>query len=291
MTVANVTQGINASAMLIDLRISQWTARKLDKRATAQATRDAGAEDGSGSFYKTLVNSEYLDQIKKLTTKIRTYHYQMTLPWSDAGPRVLPADAYLEYQQQMQTYKSEFEQTVDAFLQDYPAARQEARRILGSLFDDEDYPPTEVVAEKFRMGYSVLPIPAADDFRVSLAGDEVDAIKQEINQHNEALLAKTMQEVYERILKVAESFVDRLGTEDKIFRNSLVENARTLRDLLPKFNLTQDPKLEELAEKMDKLCEYEPDQLRANWGTKQEVHAAAVEIKSDLLDFFNGEFK
>lgn len=291
MTVANVTEGINASAMLIDLRISQWTARKLDKRATAQATRDAGAEEGSGSFYKTLVNSEHLDQIKKLTTKIRSYHYTMTLPWSDAGPRVLPADAYLEYQQQMQTYKSEFDQTVDAFLQDYPVARQEARRILGALFDEEDYPPTEVVAQKFRMGYSVTPIPTADDFRVELAGDEVKAIKDEIQQHNEALLAKTMQDVYERILKVAEAFVDRLGAEDRIFRNSLVENARTLRDLLPKFNLTHDPKLMELAEKMDKLCEYEPDQLRANWGTKQEVHAAAVEIKSDLLDFFKGEFQ
>jgi len=284
--------------MLIDLRISQWTARKLDKKVTAQVARDAGVytdangfSNNVGSYYKTLVDSEYLDKIKKHVNAIRAYHYKMTLPWSDAGPRVLPADAYMDYAYEMQGMKAEFEQTVDAFLADYPAARQEARRILGSLFNEEDYPPTEVVAEKFRIGYSVLPIPSADDFRVGLAEDEVSAIRADIQQANEALLAQTMREVYSRIYKVAESFIDRLGEEDKVFRDSLVENARSLRDLLPKFNLTNDPKLNELAEKLDKLCEHDPNQLRHNWGTKQEVHAAAVDIKSDLMDFFGGKFQ
>lgn len=292
MTTATVTtKGIDASAMLIDLRISQWTARKMDKKTSAKVTLDAGAAAGSGAYYKTLVSSDHLEAIKKKVNVVRAYHYQMTLPWSDAGPRILPADAYMEYAQTMQEHRIEFDALTREFLDEYPLARQEARRILGTLFDETDYPQVEAVALKFRMGYEVMPMPTAQDFRVNLAEDEVAMLRADIEQRTSAILAQSMRDVYERILKVTEAFVDRLGDEDKIFRNSLVENARTLRHLLPKFNLTGDPKLEELAAKMDKLCEYEPEQLRSSFGARTETHRAAVEIKKDLMDFFNGEFQ
>lgn len=289
MTTATITtKGIDASAMLIDLRISQWTARKMDKKTSAQVSRDAGAADGSGAYYKTLVSSEHLEAIKKKVNVVRAYHYQMTLPWSDSGPRILPADAYMDYAATMQNHRMEFDGLVREFLADYPLARQEARRILGTLFDDSDYPQTEVVAGKFRMGYEVMPMPTAADFRVDLAQDELDMLREDIEARTSAILANSMRDVYERIMKVTESFVDRLGEEDNIFRNSLVENARTLRDLLPKFNLTKDPKLTELAEKMDALCEYEPEQLRNNFGARADTHKAAVGIKKDLMDYFGG---
>lgn len=292
MSIASVTQsGLDTSAMLVDLRISQWTARKLDKKVSNRVAAEAGVDSRAGSYYKTLVSSDHLDSIKKKVTAVRSYHYLMTLPWSDAGPRVLPVDAYFDYQQTMQDHRAEFDALVQAFLEDYPFARQEAQRILGSLFDEEDYPPTDVVAAKFRMHYDVTPMPTAGDFRVSLAEDEVERLRKDIEERQNAILAKSMRDVYERILKVTESYVDRLGQEDNIFRNSLVENAKTLRDLLPKFNLTQDPKLDELAKRMDELVKYSPDQLRSNFGARTETHKAALEIKKDLMAFFSGEFQ
>lgn len=292
MTTATITtSGIDASAMLIDLRISQWTARKLDKKTSAKVSQDAGAEAGSGAYYKTLVSSGHLESIKKKVNQVRSYHYQMTLPWSDSGPRILPADAYMEYAATMQDYRMEFDTLVREFLAEYPLARQEARRILGSLFDESDYPHVDAVANKFRMGYEVMPMPTAQDFRVNLAEDELSMLREDIEARTSAILAQSMRDVYDRVLKVAEAFVDRLGEEDKVFRNTLVENARTLRDLLPKFNLTNDPKLNELADKMDALCEYEPEQLRSNFGARSETHKAALDIKKDLMDFFGGEFQ
>lgn len=289
MAIASVTEKkLDQSAMLINLKISQWTARKLDKKTSAKVARDAGIAADRGSYYKTLVGGDTIAAIKTKANEIRSYHYRMTLPWADDGPRLLPAMAYFEYMQQMQEFGDQYHSLVREFVDEYPMAREEAKRLLGSLFDEADYPDTQSVAGKFDMDITVMPMPTSGDFRVDLSEEEVERVRADITRRTEAVLAESMKEVYDRILKVTEAFVDRLGDEDKVFRNSLVENARSLHSLLPKFNLTNDPKLNELAERMEMLCKHDPDELRKDPRVRAETHKAARHMKKDLMDFLSG---
>jgi len=286
------THNVEHKAMLVKLKISKWTARKLDKKTSERVAAESGIDPRRGSYYKTLVGGDTIESIKKKATEIRTYHYKMTLPWSDEGPRILSSELYFEYMEEMQRLRTEYDQLVEQFVREYPYAREEAKRMLGSLFDPEDYPSTDEVASKFGVHLEVHPLPSGDDFRVNLSEDEVQRIQREIEERTNATLQSSMEEVYERVQKVVEAFEDRLQEEGTIFRDSLVNNARELVALLPKFNLTGDEKLNEMARRMEEqLCQYTPDQLRNNERARRDTYDAARNIKSDLLGFFNGEMQ
>lgn len=289
--MTNETNTIDAKAMLATLKISQWTARKLDKKTTERVAQENGIDPKKGSYYKTLIGSERLDEIKRKTNELRTYHYRMTLPWSDEGPRVLAADAYFEYMQEVGRLRGEFDALVNQFVQEYPYAREEARRMLGSLFDETDYPPTDQVEDKFSVAIDIKPLPTGEDFRVSLSEEEVARVRQQIEQQTQAQIQSSMEAVYDRISKVIDQYIDRLEGEKTIFRDSLVENAQELARLLPSFNLTNDPGLNQLADRIQRdLCKFQPDDLRKDKDARREAFNSARDIKSELLETLGGSY-
>lgn len=286
---ALTTPSINTRALLVDLRISQWTARKIDKTATEQVAQANGIDKSVGTYYKSVINGKALEPIKQLVNAARAYHYKMTLPWADSGPRVLSSVAYFEYMGEMQTYATQFETEYKNFEQQYAYHRVEAQRKLGPLFNDSEYPDLNTLADKFSFDLRVTPLPMADDFRVELGDDEVEKLRATIKAQTEAVVGEAVKDVYVRALDVVEAFVDRLSEEDKVFRDSLVTNAQELVATMPKLNFTGDPALAALCERMkETLCQHEPAILRNNVSARKATHEAALAVKKDLLDFFGG---
>lgn len=294
-TTNNDLQGINdvhSCAMLVDLRIRQWTGRKKDRKVSRKVAQDHSVAEHVGSYYKSLVDGSLLKPVQQITNGARAYHYQMTLPWFDQGARALSSAAYFEYKRTMNDYQEQYERAVETLLQSYPLAREEARRMLGSLFDDTEYPTLDRLAEKFDFAVDLFPLPKGDDFRCALGVDEVSAIRRSIEDQTNGMMQRAVNDVYRRIEQVLGSFVDRLGGDDKkIFRDSLVENARELVDTLPALNITGDPEIETLTTRMrDTLCRYDADVLRNSASAKKEVYQGAQAMKSDLDAFLGGAF-
>jgi hypothetical protein len=280
--------------MLANLRVSQWTARKLDKRVSGEVAKSHNVQANVGAYYKSVLpttdaNGENtaIERIKRLVTEARTYHYKLTLPWFDSGARVLSAAAYFDYMQQMQGFKHRFEEGVTSFVYDYPFEREEAKLRLGTLFNDDDYPPLDRVAERFSFALDIMPIPMGTDFRCDIGDEEAEKIRSEIEKATLATAQRAVTEVYKRVASVVEAFACRLQFEDTRFEKSLVGNAVELVDLLPKLNFTGDPTLAALGKTIkEKLCVHEVDELRNNLAARRETYGAALEIKKDLAAFF-----
>lgn len=280
---------ISGRAMLADLRISRWTARKLDRRATSEVAKNHQLQSQSGRYYKTLIEGAAFDNTNDIATKARAYHYRMTLPWSDVGPRVLANEAYFEYAIQMQDFGQQFQTSVDALLTEYPYYREEAKRLLGSLFNEDDYPPTYDLSHRFGFKLNILPLPVASDFRAQIGDEERDRIRKEIEIATNETVRRSVGEAYTRLAKVCEAFVDRLGDPKRVFHDSLVNNAKDLAEVLPKLNFTKDPQLDVLAQRLnDELCRYEPATLRTDPAARSATHRAARQINKDLMGFFGG---
>lgn len=289
MTTTTDVKDIHATVMLAELSVSQWTARKLDRRATQQVADSNKVESRNGAYYKSLIEGGSLEEIRKLVTKARNAHWRRTLPWSDAGPRVLSNMAYLDYMQDMAEYGKQFDELLEKFLNEYPLLRQEARRLLGELFDDDDYPDLNQVAAKFSFGVNILPLPKGDDFRCDIGTVEVDRIRKEITDTTNAAMQRAVTDAFDRVTKVVEAYMDRLAGTETVFRDSLVQNARDLAEVLPALNVTGDPRLTELATKLkEKLCAHEPDALRHNHTTRRETYEQAVAMHKDLMGFLGG---
>lgn len=283
------TDKIHTNVMLVELRVSQWTARKQDKRVAEAVAAANHVDQHVGSYYKSLIDPQILKRIMQVVNEMRKEYYKHTLPWSDEGPRILPADMYFDFMETMSGFRVKFEGMVKEFLKDYPYHREEAKRFLGNLFNDDDYPEPDKLANKFGFSLSVRPLPHSSDFRCDIGSEEVERVRQQIEEQTKATLQQSVKAAFDRILEVASRYADRLATDDGIFRDSMVESARELAEIMPKLNFTGDPELERLTQVVkDKLAVHDPAVLRTNMGVRREAAAAAKSVVSDIENVFGG---
>lgn len=283
------TEGLHSRAMLVTLSLSQWSARKLDRKATTEVVENNGVRSTKSAFYKSTIEGDTLEQIARMARKIRSEHYHRTLPWSDAGPRVLSNTGFIEYAKVMGEYEAEYMALVDAFVGEYPQLREDARQLLGKLYDPEDYPHESCVAEKFGFKFSVAPLPMGSDLRVDVGNDALELLRKQLDEQTGAAVQASMRDAFDRVAKVCGAFVDRLCKDDNKFHDSLVENARDLAAILPSLNFTGDAKLTQLTQELQaKLCRHEPQTLREDVIARRQAYKAAVAINQDLNAFFGG---
>ena len=76
---------ISASAVLVDLNISIWTARKTDRKVSEEINIAKNTTTNAGNYSKNLLaGSNTLVEITKYAAGIRHWHNTQTLPWLSA---------------------------------------------------------------------------------------------------------------------------------------------------------------------------------------------------------------
>ena len=283
---------ISSSAMFVELSISTWTGRKLDKRATKETLDNHAAASNTGSFHKKLLGDcAELDAIHKFAGNVRSFHYHSTMPWSDMGMRLLPTAAYAEYHKDITGMEVEFWDLVNKFLVAYQWAVTEAQAKLGSLFNPDDYPTADNLRTKFKFRYAYQLIPDAGDFRLNINNEAAEYLQQQYQQHYDQQLTQAMNDVWQRTydaLKHMSEKIDYPDKEDKatrkIFRDSLVDNVRDMMGLLIKFNITNDKKLDDMRVALeDAMFGVSPEALREDDDfraeTKRKVDAVLANMK------------
>lgn len=242
--------------MLVDLSLSVWTGRKLDKSVSAEVDVSKNTKGRAGNYHKNLLaGSEKLAEIGKLSSTIRNWSYSQTSPWSDAGTRLLPSTLFFDYKAKLAEYEKMFTDKVTEFLGEYDTLVTKAAFQLGDLFNREDYPVVEKIQSKFGLHYTFSPVPEAGDFRVDIGEAGMKELQERYQSAYQSRIEASMKDVWERLhdalSKMSERFdYDGSGTK-KIFRDSLVENAQELTALLKHLNLTNDLQLEQMRKDLE----------------------------------------
>jgi len=279
---------LNDRALLVQLSISQWTARKYDKKATKEVTNANGATMDAGRFNKALLPmNDLLDNVHKKATLIRTEFYTNTLPWGMEGTMMLPSANYLSFMTDYRKQKSDWQYLVNQFVQGYDQLVSDARRTLGSLYNAADYPQRWEVAAKFDMDMAVFPVPSSD-FRVSIGSDELSRIQQDVEQRVKASQQKAMTEVWTRLYDRVKHMAEKLADPKAIFRDSMLENTREICALLPRLNFSDDPNLEAMRQQVEASLIKHPEALRNDPDLRQDTAAEAKRIMDKMSVFMNG---
>lgn len=258
MTNLNNITSLSTSALIVNLSISVWTGRKLDKRVSQEIDQGKNTKARAGNYHKNLfAGSTSLEHVNKLAGEIRTWHYHMTQPWGDNGDRILNVASMLEYRMQLENYEQQFVDAVNVFLKEYNTLISTAAFTLGDLFVREDYPEAEEIESKFGFNYMFSPVPMAGDFRLDI---NMQGLQELQAQYEEALknrVQMAMDDAWGRVTKVLNHMSDKLEDtaegKHKIFRDTLVDNAIDLCEVLRNFNLTGDPKLETVRKRLEAL--------------------------------------
>lgn len=278
--------GIQTSSMLVELNISCWTARKLDRRVSEEVDANKATKARAGNYNKNLLaGTNLLDSIVKYAANARAWHNNQTLPWSDKGTRLLPVVNFITYKQQLNQLESNYNRLVTSFLDAYPNLVSAAAFNLGSLFNREDYPEVDRVASKFGFSYFFTPVPDAGDFRIDINNSIQNELEQQFNSQFERRVEGAMRDVWDRLHDVLLHMKDRLTDEEdgkrKNFHKTMLENANQLIEILPALNITKDAKLEDARKDLIKALQgLETDDLKDNPTTRLDVRTQVDEILS-----------
>ena len=271
--------GLSQKCMVVDLQLSRWSGTKTDLKASKQLIADANAREGSAVVSKRLVPKEAFTDIVTACNALRAHMSKHTLPWSDNGQRIMTRNIFEIFMSGYGELERQFNSAVAEFITvKYPQARDQASFRMGDLFVESDYPTIEELQKKFQVTLDIDGITEPDDFRVALPQQELDKLKASMEESIQRRLGSAMQDVWLRIAELLEHYIEKIGDEDAIFRDSTVNNLVDLMNILPGLNVTGDPKLREIRQKiMAGIGAYQPADLRK---TKELRAVAAKEARA-----------
>lgn len=272
----------NNKAMLADLTVSLWNAKKFDQDVTTATTTQFNASSESGRFNKYLIDKSLIKPIAAARSALEEYHKTKTAPWHQGGGRMLPSVLFMEYTSEMRRLKTIFEGEVHNFLAKYPAEVIAAQTSLGQMYNPGDYPHVQDLKQKFGVIIDLTPMPDLADFRTTMiqeAADEAAAAMKDTYERKEKIVVR---DGYRRAQEVVQKMYEVLSDPDKIFRDSLVGNVETVADLLPALNLTDDPGLTNIAVAMKSQLCHGAAAIRANPELRQQIANSASAVLSQL---------
>lgn len=285
---------LNSSAMLVELNISKWDARTLDKDASIEVEQMNQTAHGLANVHKKLLgHCEEHIILKRHIGNARNLHYSMTLPWSKSGLQLIPTSLYFKYIETMTGAEDKYWELLEAFLSVYDKAKSDAKDMFGNLFRAENYPSLEEVRAKFRWSLTTIPLPTSGDFRVDIGNEGLKEVQAQYAKFYDDQLERSMGIAWQRLFDALSRMSERLdyqGEDDKkTFRDTLVSNVSDVVDLLDDFNLTNNQNMKDMKSKLDKVLRgVTPDALREDSHLRQQTKEAVDKAIKALpsLDIF-----
>jgi hypothetical protein len=282
-------ENILSSALLTNLSISVFSGVRVDPKVAKEVAErnDTDAAD-TGKFQKQIISRHSLKGIDKVAGFARAAHYEMTLPWSDLGQRLLSAAGFLAYGSRMASLREQFDDEVDAFIKVYPDLIEQAKTRLNGLFDENDYPSISGMRARFEFDYRFSPIPAAGNWFIEGLEADMDELRSKLNDQVDSTVQAAVRDVWQRIADQAERVNERLVNYEvdpatgkvigSVFRDSLIENLQELVDMLPALNVTQDPELDLVTSELKAVTRYSAKALRADSDFRKDAASRAKAV-------------
>lgn len=282
--------------MLVHLSISSWSGQKLDRRATNDLTVMNAMGKDTAKVVKSVISKDVLKPCNTAVGQLRDKHKALTLPYDDAGARILPTAGYFKYVEEVNKLISNLNDKVEELISNFEMHKQRARLELNGMFNEADYPDAESIRHKFRVDMQVRDIPCEGNFVVNMSEEIVSSLKDSMVKQNESKLEEAQREVWKRVIDRVGNFASKMAEERAngkpgIFRDTTVSTLHEILDLAPSLNLAEDPSLTALVEEIKQsLGGYNPDELRLHPDKRAAAADKAKQAVSKLETAMAGAF-
>jgi hypothetical protein len=284
---------LSDKVVLVKLTIRRAALTKRD--AVLTANLQAQEKDNSLTVLTKLFKDKdsAINQIMSKYGEVYQYHKKHTLPYMDAGPRILPNDMYMEYTQEMKHRIAQVDNLLDTYMPMYDqlvlddVMYRNSGHAAGRA-NVTEYPN----AEDFRLSMSAelrfQPMPDASHFLFDLSEDDVASFKRAEEEAAQAANADTIQ----RMLKPIQALVTKLGEYQGLkgerFHNSLVENVIDGCTLARKLAINPTPELlADIAELEDAVQGYLKDveMIKGSANKRVEAKKKLQDVASKMAMF------
>lgn len=238
---------LSERAMLVRFSVGRWYGTGADNELLQEIRDQKGASGEIGSFTKRLMDKRHLAKINRVTNEARSYFKGKTLPYDDGNLRLLSVEHFFDVKKKMTSYERTFALAVEEFLTGYAQAVLDEKKRLAGLWKERDYPSIESLRERFRFELHFRPLEDADDLRVNLPKEELEAIRREITEGVQKNINQALGGLMDRLKSMLEEVQKRMSSSTERVTPGLLEDLRALCKDLPGFNVTNDPTLRDAA--------------------------------------------
>ena len=210
----------------------------------------------------------------------------MTLPFPEAGVRLLPQNSLGMFASTMQTYRERLQESALELAAQYEQIKSEAQQRLGTLFNQADYPTT--LDGLFDMEWSVVPI-EPPQYIVALNPEVFRQEQARVRERFESAVELAEQAFATELQRLTAHLAERLTGlhygQPKVFRDSAVENLREFFDRFRQLNIRSSPELDALVEQAQQtITGIEPQTLRDSNRLRQMVARDFEQIQASVGD-------
>lgn len=281
-------------AVLVKLTIRRAALTKRDNALTAKVQ---AAEGDAGITVLTKLFQDKHSPIAKVMTAVNevyTYHKTKTLPYVDAGPRILPNANYFAYTQEVQHRTAKVELMLDNYMPSYDQLvlndvhYRNAGRAAGRAHVGE-YPSAEQFRHSMSLEYKFQPMPDARHFLFDLSDSDLQACEQ---AENDALAAANADTI-NRMLKPLDALVQRLGEyqgqKGERFHNGVISNVLDGISEARSLMLFPTPELTAYMDELEAMAKKYLDgveMIKGSAHVRSEVRAKLAEASDKMSAYF-----
>ena len=222
--------------------------------------------------------------VAAVRSEASTHWRTVTLPFPEAGIRLLPQSSLSTFAKTMQTYRERLQDAARELAAHYDTIRSEAQRRLGTLYNASDYPSTLDGLFDLEVSYPTIEPP---NYLMALHPDVYQAEQTRVRERFENAVELAEQAFATELQRLTAHLAERLtGLHDgqpKVFRDSAVENLREFFERFRRLNIRSSPELDALVEQAQQtIAGVEPQTLRDSNRLRQMVARDFEQIQASV---------
>ena len=288
-TAPNAANRLRTTMAAVRLAFTWLGVRKTlapEQRTTAARAFHADRELLTASKLILDTKSPTYRAVAAVRSEASSYWRTVTLPFPEAGIRLLPQNSLGMFASTMQTYRERLQEAARELASQYDQIKTEAQRRLGTLFHPGDYPST--LDGLFDMEWSVVPI-EPPQYLVALNPEVFRQEQARVRERFESAVELAEQAFATELQRLTAHLAERLtGLHDgqpKVFRDSAVENLREFFERFRRLNIRSSPELDALVEQAQQTINgVEPQTLRDSNRLRQMVARDFEQIQARVGD-------
>lgn len=271
------------------LRLSfHWlgTRKSLSRQQRSEAAQQFGAAGEFFSAGKKLLNTSdpRFRDVSAVRQRAMSYAQGMSLPYPEAGIRLIRRDDLDQIQAQLQDFQTELTDAVGGLEAAYAELRSAARDQLGRLYSAGDYPAS--LAGEFAMSWefpSVEPPEYLRRLSPELYRHECDRVSARFDEAVRMAEEMFCDELTQLVGHLSERLSGQSDGRPKIFRDSAVENLTTFLERFRRLNVRSSAELEQLVDQAAAtITGVAPQQLRDGAALRRQVAGELSRVQAAL---------
>jgi len=285
----NAANRLRATMAAVKLSFTWLGVRKTlapEQRTTAARVFHADRDLLSASKLILDTKNPAYRAVAAVRSEASGYWRTVTLPFPEAGIRLLPQNSLGMFASTMGTYRERLQEAARELASQYDQIKLEAQRRLGTLFNASDYPSTLDGLFDLEVSYPTIEPP---NYLMALHPEVYQQEQARVRERFESAVELAEQAFATELQRLTAHLAERLtGLHDgqpKVFRDSAIENLRDFFERFRRLNIRSSPELDALVEQAQQtIMGVEPQTLRDSNRLRQMVARDFEQIQARVGD-------